>query len=720
VVTVDFGATAHGFKVGQVVLATFAAGDTDVNEFDNGNKTITSVETAFKFTYDETDSDYTSLGSTTYTTGPATCTLYVYLDDNAAAGDTIRLYRSESVTPSTSTPPEDAYQVYEALLSATNISNGYIAITDNTPEVLLGEPLYTSPGVEGEAGSNDKPPRAVDVCTVGGSLMLGNLRYKHTLDMRLLATGGSAGIIDGTQITITDGTSPFTMTAETGTIAAGEFPLYISTSPAQDAERTAQALVDAINTYASNTIVDAFYISSATDPSGMIRLVKRDWGTTGFTVLGGRGSAWNPVFSTDIAAESRQEISSSSVALSKPGIPDAFPPLSRFEVGEPNEKVLRVLPVRDNKCVIIKERSCWLMSGVWPNIRIDLIDDTLSFAFPDTAAVLDGTVYVLSSVGVVGISESGVASVGGPVAELTEFLEDEELNFTTADAWGVVDKALGVYLLFLGSEADSDTTSRALVYSPGVRAWSGPWVVDWTAYGRLISTGQIAVGLPDAPRLALENTAGCDVRGNSVKTVVTRPTATTITVADASDVHVGDTLTWTVTIGPSSTTRRAVVTAVSGVTLTLNVSHLDYFTEGVSTVGLGKAFECIAEPVPLHSGGSGADSQAQDVVLLMDRQRFESANVSVSGGDVGQAYKSSKTLSRWGWGGTEAGESSVPYGERPWGDYNGIRPERCSVPAESQRAPFHCVRFTIREAGAKWRLHGVQVEFEPGSVKGRR
>jgi hypothetical protein len=707
---------AHGFTGYATHLITWDAADTGAGEYTTGSYIPITTPSATTLTITDSFNSgaYSNTVAATITSGPAKVQITVYLDSGAAAGDIIRLYRSEQVTPATAQPSEDVYQVYEALLTSTNISNGYVTITDNTPEVLLGEPAYFSPSVEGEAGSNEKPPRCVDVASVAGSLVGVNLRYPHTLDLRLLATGGSAGVVDGTTITITDGTSPFTVTAENGTVGAGEFQIHDGDTVARDIERTAQSLVDGINKYASNTIVTAHYVSGATDAPGMIRLVKRDYSTTGFTVTSDKGTAWSPqILDSGTATASTQEKAISSVAISKPGIPDAFPPLSRYEVGEPNEKALRVLPIRDNKGIIIKERSAWLQSGVWPNIRIDLIDDVLAFPFPNTAASLDGMVYVLSSVGVVAINESGVSSVGVPISGFTEFLESEELNFTTAQAWGAVDKALGLYLLFIGTKEEPDTTSRCFVYSPSARAWAGPWNVDWTAYGRLISTGLVCVGLPDVPRVAFENTAGADARGTVTKTVVTKPSVTEIEFADVSDLSVGDQLRWTVTIGPSSTVRRAIITSISGTTVTINVSHLNYFTDGVSTVSVSRGFECIAEPVPLHGGGNGADSQLRDVELLMDKQSFQSATVSIAGGDVGQAYTASKTLSRWGWG-------DGTWGSARWGDYDGLRPERCKVPLESQRAPFHSVRFRIREAGAKWRLHGIQMTLEQGSVKGRK
>lgn len=740
VVTVTTTA-AHGYKNLDRVNMLFDAADTGAGEFTNGTVIVQLVPSATSFTYSESAADYTSTAAATCRHGPGTTNITLRLDDYCIAGDTVRLYRSEAVTPVTAVPSEDVFLVWEGILTSTDITNGYLVIEDNTPEVLLGAPAYFSPSVEGDAGSNLAPARACDVAAVGSSLVLGNLRDPHQLEVRMIATGGSVGVIEGTTITFARGASNFVMTAagQTNTLGAGEFGIHSGDTVAKDIERTAQSLVDGINAYTSNTFIDAYYVSDADDAPGILLFKARDFSTTAFTVVSTRGAAFAPqILNTGTATASSQTPAINQIAESKPGQPDAFPVSWRYGVGAANENVLRVLPVRDNKAIIIKERSVWLRSGVAPNIRLDLLDDALSFAFPNSAAVLDGVAYVMSSVGVVGISEGGVAYVGGPVSGLLDFLEPERLtntggtNLSATDGsnvWAAADTVLGCYLLFYSTEADAlqsrtslPPTSNCLVYSPVNRAWSGPWEVDWTAYARA-TTGTVIVGLPDVPTLATGNSLGADQRlftHVNGKTVVTQPTATTLTFDDTSDLAVGDMLLYTHTVGPSSTTRRWVVTAISGTTVTLNVSHGSIFTPGSSQVTVAKGFECEAETVPLHKGGSGADAQVSDAVLLMDKEAFQSASVYVAGGDVGQEFKEAKELSRWGWGGTSISGQSVPYGDGKWGDYDGIRPERCSVPLDSQRAPFHSVRFSIREAGAKWRLHGIQLELQPGTVKGRK
>jgi hypothetical protein len=292
------------------------------------------------------------------------------------------------------------------------------------------------------------------------------------------------------------------------------------------------------------------------------------------------------------------------------------------------------------------------------------------------------------------------------------FLEDEQLLTSTADVWAATDRTLGLYLLFNGSEANPGTTSRALVYCTAARAWTS-WPVDWTGFCREPVNGRIIVGLSNVPRVGTENTGNGDAVGRTTITVVTQPTDTTLTFVDASDMAIGDMLTWTVTHGPSSVTRRAVITDVTGTTVTLNTSHGSVFTPGTSTVRHFSAFPVVIETVPLHGGGNGIDKQARGVTLTLDSEQFESATVDVAGGDVGQAFGRAKTLNRWGWG-------NRTWGEFRWGDYDGPRPERCAIPAESQRAPFHSVRFTINEAGARWRLLATSIDFEPGTEKGRK
>lgn len=83
----------------------------------------------------------------------------IYLASDHAAGDTLELYRSLAV-PNTDTPSDELYLVYSHAITSTNVSNGYVSITDTTEEALLGRALYTNGTREGILKSNARPPLA--------------------------------------------------------------------------------------------------------------------------------------------------------------------------------------------------------------------------------------------------------------------------------------------------------------------------------------------------------------------------------------------------------------------------------------------------------------------------------------------------------------------------------------------------------------------------------
>ena len=90
-------------------------------------------------------------------------------DVRVLAGDTVRLWRSRSVTASTST--NDRYLLTaEVVLSSTDITNRYVDIRDVTPDAALAsaEELYTNPGIQGALQANWQLGPCGDVAVYNG------------------------------------------------------------------------------------------------------------------------------------------------------------------------------------------------------------------------------------------------------------------------------------------------------------------------------------------------------------------------------------------------------------------------------------------------------------------------------------------------------------------------------------------------------------------------
>jgi hypothetical protein len=110
-------------------------------------------------------------------------------------------------------PGDDQYLVFEEFVSSTDLTNGFITITDITPDDIRagGALLYTNPNSgEGIEQANEKPPFARDIETYKGYTFYANTSTVQRLNLATLAIDD---FISGTSsITITNGTTSTTYT----------------------------------------------------------------------------------------------------------------------------------------------------------------------------------------------------------------------------------------------------------------------------------------------------------------------------------------------------------------------------------------------------------------------------------------------------------------------------------------------------------------------------
>lgn len=738
VVTVTTTA-AHGFQVGDTPTATFNAADTDPNEFDNGvlPSGIASVPSSTTFTYAQADADYTSTAAATYSLGPAYAIVRVYLSDDTIAGDVVRLYRSEAVTGYLSAVPDDVYKVFEAKLTSTHISQGYITIDENTPEVLLGDPAYFSPSVEGEGQSNETPPLMHDVCSLGDQLFGVNLLDPHRLELRLIATGGSTGIINGTTIVFTRGSSTFTLTASTSLSGLGDGKFWASTasgSVSRDIESTALWLVDAINLSTTNSgWIRAEYISTPDAAPGKILLTATDFSTTAFTVTSDKGQAWAPyILNTGTATSSRQVPDYADICWSKPGQPDAWPAGNRARVGSPSEYALRCLATRE-KVIVLKEKSAHLVS---PGPRIDPLDDTCEFPLPDTAAVMDNQVYCLSSIGVVAVSEGGVVNMGSPIegdmrAVIEQALRVKSLiaasytNIHCLASWGASDEIEHRYLLgipaLVGAGSATPTTAQKIdniwVFNGTARAWSGPWptkhrhAASWVSAS---SSSRMVFARDDKPGClkeqgldAPESLRYSDYFGETATTLYDNGTGDIYTYRPVDNTNAG------INIGDAlyvvATGVLGVISSLAG-TYGVQVHEAGGFSSNPSVLLLRKV-PVRVEPVKQSADSFPQGKHVTGFNLALSDARFQVAKVYM--GNERSGDREAKQLSRPGFG-------AGTFGETPFGDPPGLLKERGQAPKGAARGDFHTLAFVVEEAGAFFRLHSFALDFEVGSQKNAR
>jgi hypothetical protein len=191
-----------------------------------------------------------------------------------------RLYRT-ATTPGASTSPVDQEQlVVQGFPSSTDLTNGYITITDQTPDSLKGESLYTGSDEDGIDQANYQPPLAKDFCFYKGYVLYANTSLRQQLSLSIDGVGSPNGVQVGDVITI-NGVA-FTADSSENT-ATGHFQIYTSGTPAQNIADTANSFIRVVNRYASNTSFYAHLLSGQSDLPGQMLIEARQPGTAIFS-----------------------------------------------------------------------------------------------------------------------------------------------------------------------------------------------------------------------------------------------------------------------------------------------------------------------------------------------------------------------------------------------------------------------------------------------------
>ena len=687
-VTVTAGA-AHGLKYGD----TFDVTPGEAN-FAAGTKTVTQILSNNVFTYAEAGSNTASTALETVVVGNfAKATIRVLLPANATTSTVVELWRSQQVAIG-DTPSEDLYQVFQGYPSATDISNGFMDVVDNTPEVLLGDPGYFTPAVEGILANNDAPPLAKDICLFGDVMVMGNLVEKHSLQVRLLSTGtgGSAALASGDVITFTRGGSNFGVTMahnQTG----GQAVVYNNGSIADDIEKTAQAIVDAVNSHSSNTFIDAFYISGDQDAPGLMLFRARDFSTTQFTVsVSAHSTAFNPDLSaTKTLARSTQVSMAHGVAWSKPSKCDACPGINRQPIGDALEKVLRVVALRD-KVLIVKERSAWLMTGSYGNFRFSLLDNTVRVVGADTVAVLNNQVHALTTQGVATITEVGVGLLTPPVfADFESLVVNNIANVRTV-AWGAAYETEHQYLLGIPG---SSKVQYVYVWNTLTHAWTR-WPMARTCATVDVSTDLLWMGDSNnaTARRERKQFSVFDYEDEKISKTLTSASGTVLNLTSDASVAVGDYIELQTN---SSIRSRVVSIAGDG----HHVTVADTLTWGSSVaVWLDKAFTCDVKWVPVHFGSPGTDKTLSQVTLHMRDASFA----------TGALYYA-----------TDVVPSEVASGALSTNSTSGPANVLSQPSRDMSYSAYFSLRWHITEALATWKLQGLTPDFkDSGSTRTQR
>ncbi len=245
-----------------------------------------------------TSADYNTNDATTSQTVDLTFTI----PESITTAYFYQLYRTQPTTSngvltlSSLDPGDECQLAFEGNPSPTDISNGYVTVTDITPDSFLGAYLETNPNTgDGILQANEIPPLAKDLALFKGYTFYANTQTKYRMNIALLSVADLTA--DQSTFTISDGITSNTYTFST-TENVGTKKVLISTAdtPGQEVDETARSMERVINRD-TNEIVYAYYLSGPNDVPGLLLLESRNIGQGKFYFTvdsDATGSQFNP------------------------------------------------------------------------------------------------------------------------------------------------------------------------------------------------------------------------------------------------------------------------------------------------------------------------------------------------------------------------------------------------------------------------------------------
>lgn len=465
-------------------------------------------------------------------------------------------------------------------------------VADSVPDSISSQALYTNPEQQTISQSNDIPPVCSTLAEFRGALFFGNVLGPYSVSAQLIDVDSANGLQDGDQFAFTGGPnavarlSPVNIGSEfrlTTTAAAGSTAVAI--------EATARALCATINyksrwNYYRGDVYSppgfrarARYVSTPDDPPGKFVVAAADAYSDSGTISSARGGAFLPNLYWGVA--STRDARPNRLAWSKPNEPWAVPALNFQDLGARDADLLSIVALRDS-AFVFKEDGIWRVTGDGSNWQIAPFDPTVRLLAPRAACALSNAVYAWTNQGIVQITDTGVTVVSRPVDDLIQKASASLVSSATARASVSMvgfesDRSLRVFLDQAYSFGGA-TGSTVLEYNLFTRAWrshSFPGSPVFTA--ACVSPYDDRLYMASNGYLRRErkrNASATDyyevMDWRFLQTTVNGapPTTTSVTLASAAGVSVGDCLR-----NQSTGAIIGSVTAVNASTVTLDRAH---------------------------------------------------------------------------------------------------------------------------------------------------
>ena len=360
----------------------------------------------------------------------------------------------------------------EHVLSAGDITVGGYEFIDLQPDILLGAPLYTNSTQDSILGVHRQPPFGTDAIAFrqngrGDRLLILGARFPHLLTIRLIGVPvvGTVLTIGGSTYTAVNGSASPNSLGQFGTYGAAG----TSNDPtvSEQIRLTALSLVTAINRRSGNTTLYADYLSSQTDPPGIITIRARTPVVPQFTAqasVGGQTYFDPPL---DVAQSSAAPGGENRVAVSLPDMPSSFSLYSEdvIAVGQDGRTALRIAALRNDVFAFKDGEGIFKLTPLADGWNVEQMSQDANLLIPESVAVLDNQILAYTTRGIVSVDAYGVEELDLPVKNYTEALATFPPEVVQATTFAAADSTRLCYWLWFPETAGATVATRALLWN---------------------------------------------------------------------------------------------------------------------------------------------------------------------------------------------------------------------------------------------------------------
>jgi len=626
----------------------------------------------------------------------------------------IQLYKS---VEGTSYDVGDELQLcYEAPISSTNVSNGYVTITDIVPctdaDALLGATIYTAPGQQGLVNDNAQPPLARDICEYKTALFFADIESKQRLILSLISVG-SPGFVATDTITIVLGgtTEEYIGHATTFNSSIKQFVVTTSGSAAQNIDATIKSFLKCVNL--ASAIVYGFSLSdAATSLPGKILIEARSLGTATFAVKSSRDTAFQPQLPTTATVNntSSADASPNGLAYSKPLQPEAVPIKNVIPVGSADDRIKRIVALRDGLFIFKERDGVYVLRGEnEASYTVSLLDNTAKLVAPDSLVTVNNQIYGLFEAGICEVSDTGVSIISLPIKDQLQPLYAAPLSALKAYSFGISADSEGKYILSIPESSSATTTTKQIIFDVFGRTFAR-WDLNLKCgiVSPVDAKMYLGMGTSHKIRQELKTFDYSDFGDLGDPCTIASYSTTRLTINNTDDMNPGDILY-------QSTTAIAYIEAVNAVSGYVDIDAEQTWTTGVATVVHVKAINVKVQWNADFAGNAAGLKQYYEAALIFKQGFQKECSVHYST-DVNPAEQSITLISASYNG--EFGQSA--FGDDIFGGEQAKAPRRLGIPRGHAICNQLTARFQHRVAYSDFQLTGISYSFNPVSTSNSR